>query len=344
MRVKPAALELLTSPPAVACSRLLLERRGTILMLHRFAVPELGVEGHPRESVRGFLAYLREHRFELIPLREMMARLQGEGPLPRGAISFTIDDGYFDHAAVGGPIFAEFDCPVTTFVTTGFLDGRIWFWWDRIEYIFHESRRSSVTVELSGQRVTYSLAREVDRQAARTDFTTRCKEVSDEEKLDAILAMAAAAEVELPATPPTRYAPMSWDQLRACEERGMSFGPHTLTHPILRRTTDAQSREEVTGSWARLREECREPVPVFCYPNGRAGVDFGSREIDTLQKMSMVGAVTGVEGYAETLGSVEWPEGPFLVKRFPFHESLRHSVQYVGGLERVKQMVRRVIR
>ncbi len=28
---------------------------------------------------------------------------------------------------------------------------------------------------------------------------------------------------------------MSWDQARLCEERGMTFGPHTVTHPILSR-------------------------------------------------------------------------------------------------------------
>ena len=34
-----------------------------------------------------------------------------------GAVVFTMDDGYFDQATVGGAIFAEFDCPVTTFVS-----------------------------------------------------------------------------------------------------------------------------------------------------------------------------------------------------------------------------------
>lgn len=39
-------------------------------------------------------------------------------------------------------MFAEFDCPFTTFLTTGFLDRTLWFWWDRIEYVFcHAVRR-----------------------------------------------------------------------------------------------------------------------------------------------------------------------------------------------------------
>jgi len=344
MGVKSALARVLASPPAVSVGRRLLARRGTIFMLHRFSVPDLEVHGHSPAAVRGLLAYLRRHRFELIPLADMMKRLRGNGPLPAGAVSFTIDDGYFDHAEVGAPIFAEFDCPVTTFATTGFLDRQLWFWWDRIEHVFSQTRRATLSVMLGAERISYSWQARAERDNAQADFTARCKEVPDEVKMAAILDLASAGEVELPATAPARYAPMSWDQLRAAESRGMNFGPHTLTHPILARTSDAQSKHELTASWERLSAESRHPVPVFCYPNGRTGQDFGPREFNTLRSLDFLGAVTGSVGYSTVLGPDASPDAPYLIDRFPFIETLQHSVQYAGGIERGKQLVMGLVR
>jgi hypothetical protein len=64
------------------------------------------------------------------------------------------------------------------------------------------------------------------RLKAQEDFTRRCKVVADDVKHRMIVGLAEAAGVELPETPPQRYAPMSWDQARMYEERGMILGPH----------------------------------------------------------------------------------------------------------------------
>jgi len=342
MNWKSGAIRVLTCPPAIACSRRLLGGRATIFMLHRFAVPELKVEGHSPAVVRALLGWLRRHNFELLPITETLTRLNGGDPPVRGGVSFTIDDGYFDHAEVGAPVFAEFDCPVTTFVTTGFLDGRMWFWWDRIEYVLSTTSLPAVTLDLAGVPLRYRLATSTERQAAQADFTERCKSVVDEAKHAGITALAGAAEVELPVVPPERYAPMSWGRLRACEQRGMSFGPHTVTHPILSRTSDQQSEEELTASWRRLGHQCLNPVPVFCYPNGRAGIDFGAREIRTLRQLGILGAVTGDLGYSEIKHSGT-EDAPYLVNRYPFGQDLKRSIQYAGGLELAKQFVRKAL-
>ena len=51
------------------------------------------------------------------------------------AIAFTVDDGYQDVAQVAAEIFLEYDCPLSIFLTTGFIDGHLWHWWDQIEFI-----------------------------------------------------------------------------------------------------------------------------------------------------------------------------------------------------------------
>jgi hypothetical protein len=177
--LKSALLSVLRMPAVTAPFASLMESRATIFMLHRFRDDARGVLGHDPEPMRADLEYLRRHRYEILDLEELLRRLGGDGPSVRRAIAFTIDDGYADQAAVAGPLFAAYDCPVTTFVTTGFLDGQLWFWWDRIEYAFLHGKRKAVRVELGGSSLDYDLGSEEARRKAQDDFTERCKRVRD---------------------------------------------------------------------------------------------------------------------------------------------------------------------
>lgn len=337
--IKPVALRVLTSSPCRASIGPFMAGRAAIFMLHRFAQPELGVRGHNPQALREVLAWLRQERYELVSLSDLFGRLSRGEQSFRRAVCFTIDDGYLDHATVGAPVFAEFDCPVTTFVTTGFLDRKVWFWWDRIEWIFRHSPRGAGRVVLGSTPLEYRWSSGEERARAQADFIARCKEVPDADKIVAIAAFANDAEVELPEAAPDGYGPMSWDQLRRCEERGMTFGPHTVTHPVLSRTSDAQSAWELEESWRRLSAEARNPAPVFCYPNGRP-VDFSARETATLRRLGLQGAVTGVEGYADVRTFGTSTDSAFRVPRFSFAESLAHMIQYASGVEWVKQRIR----
>lgn len=337
--IRRALLTSLATPAATAPLRRLMRGRATIFMLHRFRDDARGVAGHDPAELRRMLARLRRDRYELLPLGALVARLRGEGPPPARAVAFTIDDGYLDHATVAAPLFAEFDCPVTTFVTTGFLDGRLWMWWDRVSYCFTRAGAPSLAVALGGEELVYPTSSVAARAIAAADFTERCKEVPNAEREAAIDRLAAAAEVELPASPPIGCEPMSWAQLRACEARGMSFGPHTVTHPVLSRTSDAQSREEIAESWRRLREESRAPVPVFCYPNGRS-CDFGEREVETLRSLGLTGAVVGETGYATAAVVSADERAAYRIPRFAYPDDLPYTLQYASGLERVKQSLR----
>jgi peptidoglycan/xylan/chitin deacetylase (PgdA/CDA1 family) len=311
-----------------------------VYMLHRFADPDRGVPGHDPHTLRSFLTYLRRGRYPLLDLQTVVSSLEGHGPPLRRAVAFTIDDGYQDLAVVAGPAFAEFDCPVTAFVTTGFLDGRLWLWWDQIDYVFVHTSRPSFAFDWEDAHVSYKLTQPMTRRRARMDFTARCKVLPDGQRSDAIRRLAALADVPVPERPPSAYAPITWDELRACEERGMTFGPHTVTHPILASADPAVAAEEIAGSWSRLQAEATRPVPIFAYPNGQPG-DFGRREFGTLQETGLRAAVTAIEGFA-TAARFRAGNGAFQIPRFPLPDSLPYLIQQVSGLERLKFLLRRM--
>ena len=312
----------------------------TIFMLHRFRDPKRGVEGCDVPHLRRALTYLIRNGYELVSVVELFERLEGGGPQARGAIAFTIDDGYLDQATVAAPVFAEFDCPVTTFLTTGFLDGKLWFWWDQIEYLFRSATCRSARIQLGDGILDYRWENEVERSRAQADFTARCKPIPQAEKSAAIAQLARATAIDVPAAPPPSYAPMSWSQVRECERMGMTFGPHTVTHPVLSRSTTDVATNEISESWARLRDEVRTPVPVFCYPYGW-WEDFGNREIALLRRLGFLGALAAEAGYANALSFRNSADDRFRVPRFGFPDGLPHLIQYVSGVERFKQLLRR---
>jgi peptidoglycan/xylan/chitin deacetylase (PgdA/CDA1 family) len=331
--IKRSALSVLVVPGAAQVFRPFMRERATIFMLHRFDGAPDG-KGHSVRSLRTTLDWLRKHRFPLLSLRELVESLE-RGDTPSRAVVFTIDDGYREQAAVAGPAFAEFDCPVTTFLTTGFLDGQLWLWWDRADYLFSQTERRDVAMDLGGRPFVHRWNTANDRFAANADFVARCKRMPDDAKHAAIGRLADAFEVDLPSRPPQPYAPMSWDDARAAERGGMSFGPHTVSHPVLSQTTDECLVREIGGSWQRLEDELAAPVPVFCFPHGEPG-DYGQREIEVLRQLKLRGALLSTAGYASPEEFRRSAAAPFELPRYSCPQQLPEMIQVVAGVERLK--------
>src|SRR5262245_17767690 len=73
---------------------------GVIFMLHRFLDPTLDYDAsHNIDALREMLKYLRHQRFDLVSLSTLIERAE-TGTRLKGAIAFTIDDGYRDQATI----------------------------------------------------------------------------------------------------------------------------------------------------------------------------------------------------------------------------------------------------
>jgi len=337
-KIQRALLGALTVPGVRGLLSPLRRGAGTVFMLHRITDPVTGAVGTDPAELRRTLGFLRKRGYPLVSVEELFRRLAGPDASTEYGVAFTLDDGYAEQVRVAGPIFAEFDCPATIFLTTGFLDRALWQWWDRIEFVFETSQRRRISTSLADATLGYRLEDAREREAARDDFTARCKQVANDEKLAGIERLAAAAGVDLPAAAPERYAPMDWSEVREWEGRGLTFGPHTVTHPILSRTDDHQSQAEIRGSWDRLREMAIRPTPVFCYPNGQPE-DLGVRELNTIRAMGLVGALTTTMGHASASAYHARPENPFLVHRFPYPNDHRVAALFASGAERLRQAI-----
>lgn len=318
----------------LASSRLLRIWRGlpgthlSIFTLHRFAVPDLGIEGHDPVEVATTLAGLRREGIPILSLGSVVEALRDRTPLPRRAAVFTVDDGYFDFAEVGAPIFARFDCPVTVFLVTGFLDGSCWLWWDKVRYLFVQGSPSPGQALLEHAGLPSTAGR---LGALAGELSHRSTQIPTSELLTLIDFLAQRAQLTIPAGPPPEFRPMTWGAVRELASRGVTFGPHTVTHPVLNRTSEDHARLEITESWRRIREILDAPLGVFSYPNG----GFGAREADMVRAAGLLAAVATTPRYV-TVDPAPRDDGAlFRLPRFPYPDLTGRLLLTAAGFRRL---------
>src|SRR5262249_33535790 len=81
---------------------------------------------------------------------------------------------------------------------------------------------------------------------------------------------------------------MAWDQGRELARHGVSFGCHTMTHPILTNLPAAQIESELRLSRSVIEQHLESECRTFAYPNG----DFDARSIDALKAQGFDAACT----------------------------------------------------
>ena len=339
-RLKRFVAGALTSDPMTRLLQPLRRGVASVLMLHRFADPERQNAGHDAAVLRAHLAYLRRMRYELVSIAELVTRLERrDSRRLEKTVAFTIDDGYADYATVGAKVFEEFDCPATVFIVTGVTDDRGWYWWDRLRVALEMAERRSIALEVASNQLCLTWSDTASAAKAARAIVNELKLVPDAERRRILESIPGLVEADLPATPPPRYASMTWDEIRACGRSVTTFGAHTVTHPILARADDVVARSEIETSWRRLEAETTAAVPVFCYPNGGES-DLGAREWRILRELGIRAAVTSRPGYASVAGFHHDADSRFVVPRFPYGGETTELVQVVNGVERVKLAVR----
>lgn len=329
--VKALIQGALGSKPAHRVLRWTGSRGVIIFMLHRFRDADLCARGTDPSVLRLVLEELRRRRATILSLRELITEIESGNDVPGPAVVFTVDDGYRDFLTTAAPTFEAFDAPVTVFVSTRFVDGDFWCWWDRIEYAIANSQRRSVALELKDGVLRAEWETDTARTAAIDPLTERLKRLPDADRKAVLERLGELFDIEIPATPPPQFGAMSWDEVRLLETAGVEFGPHSRTHPILSNLDDEAARDEIKGSWLDLQRECTSPVPAFCYPNGKP-TDYGPREISLVQDAGLKTALATHEGYLRTTSLTT--QDRFGLPRFPFPGDQKTALFQASGLAR----------
>lgn len=272
-----------------ALARQLCRKQPRILMYHRFPGPKTN-GGGGSDFFEKQVMYIRK-RYQPFTLAGLIQYAEQHGNMPEHAVVITVDDGYRDFYDYAFPILRKHGVPATLYATTGFVDGRLWLWPDKVTWLLENARQ--VTADSQFGSATFRATQSCENLLGIywQPLITHGLSIPDNEKHVFISDLASVLGLDLPDAIPEEFAPVSWDQLREIEAAGIEVGGHTVTHPTLGQVTEEQARDEIFGCRDELIEYLGEKPRTFCYPNGQPS-DFQDFLLPMVEEAGYLGAVT----------------------------------------------------
>ncbi|GGE61504.1 hypothetical protein GCM10011533_12520 [Streptosporangium jomthongense] len=338
MMLSKAVINLLTSQSVCKLMQPLRQNLVPVFLLHRFADASRGIQGHSQAQLEAALTYLKRNNYTVVSVRQVVEALISGEALPPRTVAFTLDDGFYDQAKTALPVFESYQAPVTLFLATDMQDQRYWSWDYKLEYIFKHTPRQSLELDLGKGVAPQTFATSKDKRDLVRALRNLNKRLPNQAAESSVKDIAERLAVHLPAEAPDEYQPITWEQARSLESHYVEFGPHTQRHPILAQVSDEEAKQEIVGSWKALQANIANPVPIFCYPSGREGIDFGVREQKIVKQAGLIGAFSADPGYVHLTRA---DNNRFSLKRFNFPNDITHFRQYCSWLEYAKERMSR---
>ena len=245
--------------------------------------------------------------FNVVSSTDIIAWLRGERSLPPHAALITFDDGYLDNYTQAFPILDEFNFPALIFLTTDHIDTDRPFFWDLIAYCFWHTKLDHIKIPVLGD-VFWNSPSQIESIIHK--FSEIVKHLPENEKQEIINLLPEKLDISIPHNT-FRNLMVSWDQVRELNSKGIEFGGHTMTHPILSQVTQSQARHEIEGAKKRIETEIGEEISSFAYPNGQEDdFNLGVKEIVAQAKYQVAfSLVNGPASYKSVQDS------PFEIRR-----------------------------
>lgn len=237
--------------------------RAAVLMYHRVLprvevlrdAVEPGMYVTPQTFAR-HLEWLEEY-FHVLPVHEIVARLERNHPLPPRACAITFDDGWrdnYDHA------FAELErrrLPATIFVVVERVGTEGCFWPDEV------CRRMWPL----SNRERLALVRDLGAASSRDpiDALLRHLKSFSEDAREMQLERVRAATLAPPRRPREL---LDWDELGQLARAGIDIESHGATHAILTGLPETQIERELRSAREGLWDRGHGRHGLLAYPSG----------------------------------------------------------------------------
>ncbi|SFR40276.1 Polysaccharide deacetylase [Marinobacter gudaonensis] len=300
-----------------------------ILMYHRFS--KFPAKGHVSSEVfENQVAFIAKH-YNPMTVSELVAALyEGEGT-PKHAVAITVDDGYRDFYEVAWPILKRHGVPATFYVTTGFVDQRLWLWPDQLRWLLEKSAPNGGYIKFNGRNVlTSGDSGELEKLFG--ELVQHLLTLPDAKKHEFIENLSASWDVDLPEQSPEAFQAATWKQLEEMQDGGIEIGGHTVTHPSLGRVDSEQAEMEISGCYQEINDHLGWAPRSFCYPNGTPS-DFVGAHVPIIKRVGFSGAVVA---YADAQGQAQ----RYALRRHSGSDDMFQFNKAISGLELLGKRLR----
>jgi peptidoglycan/xylan/chitin deacetylase (PgdA/CDA1 family) len=221
----------------------------------------LSFHGTPRRyasELERRLRYLKR-AFRVVPLDALAAAVAARDAGLDRQVAITFDDGIRSNVLVAYPLLEKLRIPATFFVCPGLIERKAWLW-------NMEARQRLLSLDA---RLVGELARECGAPADLEAFVRWMKTLGLAERARVEARIRDASRNFRPSEAEREQCDVAgWDDLATLDPRIVTIGSHSLTHPILLRSTAQEIETEIAGSRAALEARLQRPVELFAYPNG----------------------------------------------------------------------------
>jgi peptidoglycan/xylan/chitin deacetylase (PgdA/CDA1 family) len=250
--------------------------------------------------------------FAVLPLEDAVNRMS-RNDLPEKAVAITLDDGYRDNFEHAFPILKSLSLPATVFLATAVIGTGKILWHDRVFSAFRNTRQT--LLQKFGGGGTYSLERLDQKLFAQRKVLQFLRSLRVEQRVHWIDRL--VQELGVPETSGATDLMLNWEQVKVMSQGGISFGSHTVSHPILSKISKAEAMAELQQSKTAIEDRLSKTVKSFAYPSGRIE-DYNAETIRALKECSYDCAVT------VRFGANEVGHDPFELRRAtPWDEDVR---------------------
>ena len=258
----------------------------TILYVHGIAEAEEGDKWWPTRMPHATVLLKRQletisRYYRWISLDDAAEMISGRKKLEPYSMVLTFDDGYRNNMTEALPLALAHGIKPVFYITTGFVDNRKPFWFDRFDYIIQKIREPE-TIEICGIRFEF---RPDDRAAtARTysDLRAFAKShfTADEEFVSFFDSTCSRLEQKYGESLASLQSRDKWSatlseaDLRSLSDTGeATIGSHTVDHVRLDVIDPGQRLRQLVDSKEYLESVTGSECVHFCYPNGNLNRD-----------------------------------------------------------------------
>jgi peptidoglycan/xylan/chitin deacetylase (PgdA/CDA1 family) len=279
-----------------------------ILCYHR-----IGIGGVPlyselsSDAFEAQMRYVREN-YRIVSMDQLIAEMEHPESL-EPALAITFDDGYRGLYEEAFPILQKHAIPATIFLTIGCIETGEVAWYDRVFVALKFMPGNTLELLLDRPR-TFTLGSEAQRMWAATEIISCLRRFSSTRRKEC------CADLESKSHLPEddlQGRMLTWDQIRIMYQGGVSFGAHTMSHPVVSQLSSSELDWEIFESKRILEERLGSDVRHFAFPFGKTQ-ECGEPAIAVLAAAGFVSAAT-TEWGVNSVGS-----NPFKLLRLQIGE------------------------
>lgn len=211
------------------------------------------------------ISYLSKY-YNVITLEYLVDCIYADSKLPENAVLITFDDGFEDNYRNAFPILKKYGVPATIFISTDFISSDQTLWFDQLSYLVLNVEQDDLETILSSDFENKIVL--TDRRTVLEQVMEYVKNIPDTQRRSLLDSLFEKYSFAIRDKHKSLSSTLSWEQVREMDQSVVSFGSHTMSHPILSQLEDTELRTELEKSRLIIETELNHPVDCIAYPVG----------------------------------------------------------------------------